>query len=185
VFSGVFSCFRVFVLLLPGLWSKRRAGAGRWIGSRWGNLVPLALTHHAASCRASIRAPPGFQASRPGGALLARPRNRPRSLYPACPMGDLPRTPTAARPDRPYELPRLRLGVAPCGTIPRIAVPGPWDWGPYEVGRKSRAFPAGGGWDHPLSVNSICREVGVVTLFGTSVPSAPGLQLPLLGTSGT
>jgi len=145
----------------------------------------IALIHHAASCRASIRAPPDFQASRPGEALLARPRNRPRFPYPACPTGDLPRTPMDARPDPSYELPRLRLGVAPCGTIPRIAVPGPWDWGPCGKGRKSRALPRARPRTAPLSGNSGCSDVGVVTLFGASFPFAPGVQLPLLGTSGT
>ena len=88
MFLDRFSCFlllfRVFVIVL---------------GYR------SALIRRAASCTASIRALPDFQASRPGGALLARPQNRPRYPHPACPTGDLLRTPTTARPDRPYELP--------------------------------------------------------------------------------
>ena len=89
---------------MVGLGDKK-SGSRRLIGSHQGILNQSALIRRAASYIASIRALPDFQANRLAGALLAKPQNRPRFPHPARPRGDLPRTPTSARPDRPYELP--------------------------------------------------------------------------------
>lgn len=161
------SFFRKFVegWTLP----ERRNGSRSAIGSRQGICVSLAI-HRAASCTTNTQALPGSPASRPGGGTHARPRHRPRIQHPACSTGGLPPTPMAARDRRSYELPRLRLGAAPCGTIPRIAVPGPLVSGPASQGRKSWA-----------------RTVGpcLCPALRASATGPPGIQLPLLRMSGT
>ena len=164
----------------------KKSGSRRLIGSHQGILNQSALIRRAASYIASIRALPDFQANRLAGALLARPQNRPRFPHPARPRGDLPRTPTAARPDRPYELPP----VAARRRTMRHHTPNCRAWtlglGPYDQGRKSWALPSNWASDPAIiSQFGSPRDGRSHDVPGTSVPSAAGVQLPLLGTSGT
>lgn len=176
--------FRVFVIFGWG-W-VRKAGAGLVIGSRWGSCViqrsfiALFLVQPVFGPRQTLRPVVLVELSSPGlGIGLAfRIRRVPREICPGLPWPLVLIAHTSSL--------WLRLGVAPCGTIPRIAVPGPWVWGPYHQGRKSWALPSDEASDHVIigqfeTLRGGCDHA----VSGTSVPSAAGVQLPLLGTSGT
>src|SRR5215203_1713812 len=122
------------------------------------------------SCTASTLVQPSSRANRQGEPLRARPDFRPGFRLLASATGGLLPIPTPDRSRRSYQLRRLRLGAAPCGTIPRITVSGPRVWGSIDCNEASRGpSPAS---EHQIIWDDL-RQSSVATVTRTTgLPSS-------------